>query len=91
LSTLQCGGSRALSLDKAELLEDLRFARPTIMGATPAFWTMVHQLWSAKVAELSGERGAEAMAAAAVRSTLGGRLYLATSSGVIVEISGMMS
>lgn len=35
LSTLQCGGSRALATDLTTLLEDMELARPTHMGATP--------------------------------------------------------
>jgi acyl-CoA synthetase (AMP-forming)/AMP-acid ligase II len=41
LSTLQCGGARALSVGFDNLLSDLKAARPTNIGATPSFWNMV--------------------------------------------------
>jgi acyl-CoA synthetase (AMP-forming)/AMP-acid ligase II len=87
LSTLHCGGSRALCSGLDALLTELPLAAPTHIGATPVYWTMLHGLWRERVGGIiaavpgTAPADAERSAAAYVKSLLGRRLQLATSGG----------
>jgi hypothetical protein len=50
LSTIQCGGSRAITTDLRMLYEDMILVQPTHLGATPAFWNGLYQEFTARVA-----------------------------------------
>jgi len=66
------------------VLEDLRAARPTNLGATPAFWNMLHALFRERCASEPATLTVdvrENRAAGHIRALLGGRLIAATSGG----------
>ena len=46
LSTLQCGGSRAICTNPGRLMEHITLVRPTHFGASPSFWNSLYrQYW----------------------------------------------
>jgi fatty acid CoA ligase FadD9 len=93
LSTMQCGGSRALATNLVTLMEDMEVARPTHLGATPIFWNHLYQEFRLTVfKKMNSETGsqvtqqdAEEEVAKELRAKLGNRLHVASCGGAPVS------
>lgn len=95
LSTMQCGGSRALATDLVTLLDDIEVARPTHIGATPIFWNYLFQEFQQSVFKKSRSymgsgipktsEEIENEAAKELRAKLGNRLHVASCGGAPVS------
>lgn len=95
LSTMQCGGSRAMATNLATLMDDIEAARPTHIGATPIFWNFLYQEFQQKVfhktreiskaGSIVSQEDVEEQASKELRAKLGNRLHVASCGGAPVS------
>ncbi|MCL4419608.1 AMP-binding protein [Patescibacteria group bacterium] len=93
LSTMQCGGSRAIATNLVTLMDDIEVSRPTHIGATPIFWNFLYQEFQQKVFQKTRENTnpqkthdeIEEESAKELRAKLGNRLHVASCGGAPVS------